>query len=161
MHMIIKVMFRYGSEVYLQLCEGAIRTHTEGPWCSSFHSFGVYLRHSQILGFLGGGKREVFVGVSILAWDALEHDGLAVNDLPTPNIRRKKLYRQMALTINGGPMGKGVRIEHPRCVVDGIHAIAPDPDGKYMGHKEDWDRYSTVVVWSNISAKCYCHSRVH
>ena len=67
---------------------------------------------------------------SILAWDALEHEGLDVKEMPTANLRRKKLYRQMALTVNGGPMGKGVRIEHPRCVLDGIKAIAPDPDGK-------------------------------
>ena len=70
---------------------------------------------------------------SILAWDALEHDGLPLNEMPLANIRCKKLYRQMALTINGGPMGKGVHIEHPRCIVDGIHAIAPNPDGNYIG----------------------------
>jgi hypothetical protein len=73
----------------------------------------------------------------MLAWDALEHQDLQDEKKPTANIRRKKLYRQMAITINGGPMGKGIRIQHPKCVIDGIQMISPDPDGNYMGHKDE------------------------
>jgi hypothetical protein len=43
----------------------------------------------------------------------------------------------MAIIINGGPMGRGVCIEQPNesIIIDGIHALAPDPDGHYsMGH---------------------------
>jgi hypothetical protein len=74
---------------------------------------------------------------SMRTWDQLEHSNLPVEDVPTANIRRKKLYLQMTITINGGPMGKGVRIQHPKCEMDGIRTISPDPDGNYMGHKND------------------------
>ncbi len=43
----------------------------------------------------------------------------------------------MATTINGGPIGKGIRIQHPKCMIDGIHMILLDPDGNYMGQKDD------------------------
>jgi hypothetical protein len=72
----------------------------------------------------------------ILTWDSLAHGDLDVDNILTINIRRKRLYHQMANIINGGRMGGGVRIEHPRCVVDGIHTISPDPDGNHMGHRE-------------------------
>jgi hypothetical protein len=72
------------------------------------------------------------------ALDKLEHSNLLVEDVPsTSNIRRIKLYHQMAITMNGGPMGKGVRIQHPKFMIGGIHTILPDPDGNYMGHKKD------------------------
>jgi hypothetical protein len=32
-------------------------------------------------------------------------------------------------------MGSGASMEHPKCTVDGIHALAPYPDGNYMGHR--------------------------
>ena len=43
----------------------------------------------------------------------------------------------MAITINGGPMGKGICIQHPKCVIDGVHTILSGPDGNYMGHKDE------------------------
>jgi hypothetical protein len=38
----------------------------------------------------------------------VEPDNLRVDDVPTADIRREKLYRQMVVTIDGGPMGRGV-----------------------------------------------------
>jgi hypothetical protein len=60
-----------------------------------------------------------------------------VKDMPTANIRRKKVYCQMAIMMKRGPMGKVVRIQHPKCVIEGIRTILPDPDGNYMRHKND------------------------
>jgi hypothetical protein len=50
--------------------------------------------------------------------------------------RRHGLYRQMALIVNGGPSGKGVRVKLPECVVAGIRQLFPDPDAKYTGHRD-------------------------
>jgi hypothetical protein len=44
---------------------------------------------------------------SMHTWDKLEHGNLPEGDVPTANIRRKKLYHQMAIMMNGGLMGKG------------------------------------------------------
>jgi hypothetical protein len=52
------------------------------------------------------------------------------------NIRRKEAYRQMALTINGGPTSAGNRVELPACVLSGIRSMFPDADGQYMGHRD-------------------------
>jgi hypothetical protein len=61
---------------------------------------------------------------SILAWDTSDHTNLNLDDVPTANIRRKRLYHQMAI-INGGLMRRGVHIiEHPTCMGDGIHTIS-------------------------------------
>jgi hypothetical protein len=58
--------------------------------------------------------------------------------MPTTNIRRKRLYHQMAITIiDGCLMGRVAHVEHPICMVDGIHTMSPDPDGNCMGHRED------------------------
>ncbi len=70
------------------------------------------------------------------AWDEGEHGLLVGDDFPSNNTRRKSLYRQMALTISGGPIGKGECIVLPNCVKDGIRALLPDVEGKYMGHME-------------------------
>ena len=51
----------------------------------------------------------------------------------TNSSRRKNLYRQMTLILNGGPLGKGVRIDLPECVKRGIRDLFPNADGKYMG----------------------------
>ncbi len=40
--------------------------------------------------------------------------------------KKKKLYCQIAITMKGGPMGKGVRIQHSKCIKKGIHTILPD-----------------------------------
>jgi hypothetical protein len=71
------------------------------------------------------------------AWDELEHGNLPEEGVPTANIRRKKFYRQMAITMKGGAMGEGICIQHPKCVMNRIHMIFLDPDGNYMGHKND------------------------
>jgi hypothetical protein len=56
---------------------------------------------------------------SILAWDTLEHGNHNEDQMPAPNIRKKKASIPMAITINGGAMGRGVSIaEYPRCTVD-------------------------------------------
>jgi hypothetical protein len=62
------------------------------------------------------------------AWDkVLEHSNLPVEDVPTANIRRKRLYPQMTITMNRGlMMGKGVHIQHPKRVIKGIHIIFPE-----------------------------------
>jgi hypothetical protein len=67
----------------------------------------------------------------MLTWD------LATNDSSVETkIRRKGIYRQMALIINDGPMGRGVRMQLPCCVVEGVRALFPDPNAMYMGHKD-------------------------
>ena len=57
--------------------------------------------------------------------------------IPTPNLRRKGLYRQMALIIAGGPTRKGVRMELHICFVNGIREMFPAVDKDYMGHMEN------------------------
>jgi hypothetical protein len=71
---------------------------------------------------------------AMIAWDESEHGHLHGDDLPSNNTRRKCLYRQIALAIAGGPLGKGKRIQLPCCILDGIRALFPDMNGKYMGH---------------------------
>ena len=55
---------------------------------------------------------------------------------PTNNIRRKKLYRQLTLMLNGGPVGAGVRRELPACCVTGICQMLL-PSNTFMGFKEE------------------------
>jgi hypothetical protein len=39
----------------------------------------------------------------LVAFDDAEHDsGSGVDDVPSNNVRRKKLYRQLTLMLNGG-----------------------------------------------------------
>ena len=47
------------------------------------------------------------------------------------------MFRQMALLINGGPMGKGERMQHAECVLSGVRALFPAEDGVYMGHMDN------------------------
>ena len=70
-------------------------------------------------------------------FDESEHNLVTVDDVPVASLHRKAIYRQMALTIAGGPTGKGVCIELPICVVDGVRNMFPDDDKKYMGHKDN------------------------
>jgi hypothetical protein len=69
----------------------------------------------------------------LLAFDEAEHGSLAQEDVPPNNIRRKLMYRQMTLLINGGPMGR-VRKELPQCVVTAIREMVPSES--YMGFRE-------------------------
>ena len=60
----------------------------------------------------------------LAAYDDAEHGGsLVAEEMPENNIRRKKLYRQLTLMLNGGPMGAGVRRELPYCCVNGIREM--------------------------------------
>ena len=47
--------------------------------------------------------------------------------------RRFYLYQAYTMTIYG-VLGKGVRIRHPQCLVDGINNLAPNPGDNYIGH---------------------------
>jgi hypothetical protein len=73
----------------------------------------------------------------MLQFDDSEHGGLSGNDLPLPNKSRKGIYRQMALIINGGPTGKGVGLELPICIVNGVRKMFPESNKKCMGHMEN------------------------
>ena len=68
---------------------------------------------------------------SLMAFDESEHGELTEDDLPPNNIRRKKLYRQLTLMINGGPMGAGVREPLPTCCVAAIRTMLASET--YMG----------------------------
>jgi hypothetical protein len=70
---------------------------------------------------------------SLVAFDECEHGSLAIEDLPPNNIRRKKLYRQLTLMINGGPLGAGVRVPLPTCCVSEIREMLASDTGTYMG----------------------------
>ena len=63
--------------------------------------------------------------------DKNEHAHLLVDDVPPHNIRRKLLYRQMFLIMNGGGSGAVVRVELPMCVTDGVQVMFPSPT--FMG----------------------------
>ncbi len=74
----------------------------------------------------------------MIEWDENEHGHLASEDVPSNSTRRKYLYRQMALIILDGPLGKGNRIVLPDCVKDGICSLLlEDKEGEYMGHKDE------------------------
>ena len=49
--------------------------------------------------------------------------------------RRYRAYQFFASVINEGPGGPRVRI--PDCCKDGVHALYPDPEGHYVGHKDN------------------------
>jgi hypothetical protein len=62
---------------------------------------------------------------SLMAFDEAEHTSLAHEDVPPNNVRRKKLYRQLTLMMNGGPLGAGVRRPLPDCCVSAIREMLP------------------------------------
>jgi hypothetical protein len=66
---------------------------------------------------------------TLVAFDEVEQ--IAAEEIPSNNIRRKRLYRQLTLILNGGPMGAGVRRELPACCVAGIRAMHPSES--FMG----------------------------
>jgi DNA-directed RNA polymerase subunit M/transcription elongation factor TFIIS len=72
----------------------------------------------------------------LVAYDDAEY-GLttSVEPLPDNNIRRKKLYRQLTLMLNGGPLGAGVRKPLPSCCVSAIRDM--HPSDTFMGFKSD------------------------
>jgi hypothetical protein len=72
----------------------------------------------------------------LVAYDDAEY-GLetSVEPLPDNNIRRKKLYRQLTLMLNGGPLGAGVRKPLPSCCVSAIRDMLPSDT--FMGFKSE------------------------
>jgi hypothetical protein len=72
--------------------------------------------------------------VLLRAFDQAEHGHLAVEDLPANNVRRKMLYRQLTLMLNGGPMGAGVRKPLPDCCVAAVRYMLPSENQNYMGY---------------------------
>jgi hypothetical protein len=53
-----------------------------------------------------------------------------------PNTARRMLYRSYVRAIHG-ILGHGNRVRVPPCVRGLIRDIFPDPDGAYMGHKDE------------------------
>jgi hypothetical protein len=68
----------------------------------------------------------------VQASDDAEHGHLAAEDLPANNIRRKMMYRQLTLMLNGGPLGAGVRRPLPSCCVSAIRDMLPSDS--FMGY---------------------------
>ena len=76
-------------------------------------------------------------GSSSLLPDAQKEALLVTEEKKTNASKRYEMYRQMVLLVNGGPMGKGNRMQLPECVVNGIRARYPeDAPEKYTGHKD-------------------------
>ena len=50
--------------------------------------------------------------------------------------KRKKLCRAMTFAAHGH-LGKGHCVQLPSCCVAKIRRLQPDPDQKYMGHRDD------------------------
>ena len=73
--------------------------------------------------------------ISLVAFDEAEHADLATEDVPSNNVIRKKLYRQLTLMINGGPLGAGVRRELPKCCVSAVREM--HPSDTFMGFKAE------------------------
>lgn len=73
---------------------------------------------------------------TLILFDEAEHVLLvAGEDVPANNIRRKSLYRQLTLILNGGPMGAGVRRELPACCVTGVREMHPSES--FMGYMQE------------------------
>ena len=73
---------------------------------------------------------------SLVAFDEAETASFALEDQQPPNnIRRKKLYRQITLMINGGPLGAGVRRPLPNCCVKAIREMMPSET--FMGFRAE------------------------
>jgi hypothetical protein len=73
---------------------------------------------------------------NLVAYDEAEHPCLpGGEDMPENNLRRKKLYRQLTLMINEGPLGAKVRRPLPSCCVTAIREMLPSDT--YMGFREE------------------------
>jgi hypothetical protein len=69
----------------------------------------------------------------LMSYGEDEHFHLEEADVPTNNIRRKKLYRQHTLILNGAPMGVGIRRPLPTCCVRKIREMFPSDE--FMGFR--------------------------
>ena len=72
---------------------------------------------------------------SLMAFEQAEHASLALENQPPNNIRQKKLYRQLTLMINGGPLGAGIRRALPDCCVSAIREMMPSET--FMGFRAE------------------------
>ena len=68
-------------------------------------------------------------------------------------VRRFYLYQAYTRTIYC-VLGKGVRICHPQCLVEGIHNLAPDPANDYTGHVE------VIPVWRHSCIVCALNTNI-
>jgi hypothetical protein len=71
----------------------------------------------------------------LAAFDDAEHGCSGAEEVPSNNVRRKKLYRQLTLMLNGGPLGAGVRKPLPTCCVAAIRKMLPSET--FMGFKTE------------------------
>jgi hypothetical protein len=71
----------------------------------------------------------------LVLFDDTEHGTGSTEPIPTNNVRRKKLYRQLTLMLNGGPLGAGVRRPLPNCCVSAIRDMLPSES--FMGFKAE------------------------
>ena len=62
---------------------------------------------------------------SLVRFDEAMLSGLAPEDVPPNQIRGNRLYRELTLRINEGPLGVGVRTPLPYCCVYAIRQIMP------------------------------------
>jgi hypothetical protein len=70
---------------------------------------------------------------NLVAYDEAEHS--CREDMPENNLRRKKLYRQLTLMINEGPLGAKICRPLPSCCVTAIREMLPS--NTYMGFREE------------------------
>jgi hypothetical protein len=71
----------------------------------------------------------------LVLFDDTEHGTGSTEPIPTNNVRRKKLYRQLTLMLNGGPLGAGVRRPLPTCCISAVRDMLPSES--YMGFKAE------------------------
>jgi hypothetical protein len=74
-------------------------------------------------------------------WSSSEEEMILFNgSLPKDlesNGRRRMIYNQMAFKMNGNaPLGRGNRVQLPKCVLTGVRTLFPSADGEYMGHRD-------------------------
>jgi hypothetical protein len=73
---------------------------------------------------------------ALIQFEESDNGNLTSNDISPANLCWKQINGQMALTIAGGLSGKGVSIELPICVKNGVSIMFLAEDGNYMGHME-------------------------
>ena len=66
----------------------------------------------------------------------LRSEGDVLDANVPPNTARRMLYRSYVRAIHG-ILGHGNRVRVPPCVRGLVRDLFPDPDGAYMGHKDE------------------------
>jgi hypothetical protein len=69
----------------------------------------------------------------MIEFDDDEQSHLPEGAGPPNNICRKKVYRQMVLSMNKGGTGKGVCVALPKCIETEVRELFPSPT--FMGFK--------------------------